>query len=42
MIKTLLWLDDYRNPYDKQIDWMAFHQSEEMLKSYGSRLLRNS
>jgi len=24
MTKTLLWLDDYRDPYDKQIDWMVF------------------
>jgi len=23
-MKTLLWLDDYRDPLDKQTDWMAF------------------
>lgn len=23
-IKTLLFLDDYRDPFDKKIDWMAF------------------
>lgn len=23
-MKTLLWLDDYRNPFDKEIDWMVF------------------
>lgn len=24
MNKTLLWLDDYRDPFDKKIDWMVF------------------
>lgn len=24
MTKTLLWLDDYRDPFDKDADWMAF------------------
>lgn len=24
MTKTLLWLDDYRDPLDTKIDWMAF------------------
>ena len=24
MKKRLLWLDDYRNPYSKEIDWMVF------------------
>ena len=24
MKKTLLWLDDYRDPFDKKIDWMIF------------------
>ena len=23
-MKTLLWLDDYRDPFDKEIDWMVF------------------
>lgn len=23
-MKTLLWLDDYRNPYDEKIDWLVF------------------
>ena len=23
-MKSLLWLDDYRNPFDKEIDWMVF------------------
>jgi hypothetical protein len=24
MRKTLLWLDDYRDPFDKKIDWLVF------------------
>ena len=24
MKKTLLWLDDCRNPFDTQVDWLAF------------------
>ena len=24
MIKTLLWLDDIRDPFDKRIDWLKF------------------
>lgn len=24
MKKTLLWLDDFRNPFDKEIDWIVF------------------
>lgn len=24
MTKTLLWLDDYRDPYDKKTDWMVY------------------
>lgn len=24
MTKTLLWLDDYRNPYSKKEDWLVF------------------
>jgi len=24
MKKILLWLDDYRNPFDKEIDWLVF------------------
>ena len=23
-MKTLLWLDDYRDPFDKNIDWLVF------------------
>ena len=23
-IKNLLWLDDYRNPFDKKMDWLVF------------------
>jgi len=23
-MKKLLWLDDYRNPFDKEVDWMMF------------------
>lgn len=24
MKKTLLWLDDYRDPFDEKVDWMVF------------------
>ncbi len=23
-MKTLLWLDDYRNPFDTEVDWLVF------------------
>ena len=32
--KTLLWLDDYRDPFDKKIDWMAFSPIGRDVKIY--------
>lgn len=41
MKKTLLWLDDYRDPFDEEIDWMIFSPigrdvTIKWVKSYNS------
>lgn len=37
-MKTLLWLDDYRDPYNKEVDWLVFSPlSREDLKVYWAK-----